>query len=97
MPFMKKVNGKSVRDYGRELEWEHTKKPNRVKDRAERNAARSEMEKAGKVHKGDGKQVDHKKELVRGGSNSSSNLRVVNARTNLEKEAHRKQRVARKK
>ncbi len=49
------------------------------------------MEKAGKVHKGDGKQVDHKVELVRGGSNTDANLRVVSARTNLEKEAHRKQ------
>ena len=46
---------------------------------------------AGKVHKGDGKQVDHKVELVRGGSNTTDNLRVVSARTNLEKEAHRKQ------
>lgn len=55
------------------------------------------MEAAGKVTKGDGKQVDHKKELVKGGSNSNSNLRVVTARTNLEKEAKRKQSVARKK
>lgn len=55
------------------------------------------MEKSGQVHKGDGKQVDHKKELVRGGSNSTSNLRVVTAKTNLEKEAKRKQSVARKK
>ena len=55
------------------------------------------MEKAGKVTKGDGKQVDHKKELVRGGSNDKSNLRVVTAKTNLEKEARRKQSVARKK
>lgn len=49
------------------------------------------MMKAGKVQKGDGKQVDHKVELVRGGSNATDNLRVVSARTNLEKEAHRKQ------
>ena len=55
------------------------------------------MEKEGKVHKGDGKQVDHKKELVRGGSTGRSNLRVVSDKTNLEKEAKRKQSVARKK
>jgi len=54
------------------------------------------MMKAGKVHKGDGKQVDHKTELVKGGSNDKSNLRVVTARTNLEKEAHRKQRQVKK-
>ena len=72
MPFMK--NGK--RDYKRELEWEHKKKPNRVKDRADRNAARSEMAKAGLVHKGDGKDVDHKTPLSKGGSTGRSNLRV---------------------
>ena len=55
------------------------------------------MEKAGKVRKGDGKQVDHKLELVRGGSNAKSNLRVVNDRTNLEKEAKRKQAAAKRK
>ena len=78
MPFMK--NGK--RDYKRELQWEHDKKPTRVKDRAERNAARSTMEKAGKVHKGDGKDVDHKVPLSKGGSTAKSNLRVVSATTN---------------
>ena len=54
------------------------------------------MMKAGKVHKGDGKQVDHKVELVRGGNNTDANLRVVSERTNLEKEAHRKQAEAKK-
>lgn len=86
MPFM--TGGK--RDYKRELEWEHKKKPNRVKQRAERNAARR---RAG-LKVGDPRQVDHIKELVRGGSNSPSNIRVVSARTNLEKEAKRKQKVA---
>ena len=92
MPFQK--NGK--RDYKRELQWEKTHKPNRVKDRAERNSARSQMEKEGKVRKGDGKQVDHKKPLSQGGSNSRSNLRVVSDKTNLTKEANRKKRAAKK-
>lgn len=48
------------------------------------------MEKEGKVRKGDGKHVDHKKELVKNGSNSKSNLRVVSEKTNLKKEANRK-------
>lgn len=73
MPFQK--NGK--RDYKRELEWEHKKKPERAKQRAERNRARSIMEDAGKVRKGDGKDVDHKVPLSKGGSKSTSNLRVV--------------------
>lgn len=40
------------------------------------------MEKAGKVHKGDGKDVDHKTPLSKGGSTNRSNLRVVPASVN---------------
>lgn len=40
------------------------------------------MEKKGLVHKGDGKDVDHKVPLSHGGGNSSSNLRVVPASKN---------------
>ena len=57
-------------------------RPEQKKNRAERNAARREMEKAGVVHKGDGKDVDHKKMLDNGGSNARSNLRVVDQKTN---------------
>lgn len=52
-------------------------KPDQIKKRAERNHARLEMEKAGKVHKGDKKDVDHIKPLVKGGSNDVSNMRVI--------------------
>lgn len=52
------------------------------KKRAMRNAARREAEKKGLVTKGDGKDVDHKKPLAKGGTNSSGNLRVVPASTN---------------
>jgi len=51
-------------------------KPEQIKNRAQRNAARAEMEKKGAVSKGDGKDVDHKTPISKGGSNSSSNLRV---------------------
>lgn len=51
--------------------------PEAKRQRAMRNAARAEMESRGLVHKGDGKEVDHKNPLSRGGSNASSNLRVV--------------------
>ena len=54
----------------------YNSKPEQVKKRTERNAARREMMKAGVVHKGDGKDVDHKKPLAKGGSNDRSNLRV---------------------
>lgn len=56
---------------------EYNARPEQKKNRAERNAARREMEKKGLVHKGDGKDVDHKKPLDQGGTNDSSNLRVT--------------------
>ena len=77
MPFMK--NGK--RDYKKEVQ-AYTSKPEVKKKRAAQNAARREMEKAGKVHKGDGKAVDHIKPLSKGGTNSKTNLRVVPERQN---------------
>jgi hypothetical protein len=46
-------------------------------NRAKRNGARAEMAKAGKVKKGDGKDVDHKKAMKNGGTNSKGNLRVL--------------------
>lgn len=77
MPFMK--NGK--RDYKREVAL-YTSKPSVVKKRVEQNKARRVMEKAGLVHKGDGKDVDHKTPLSKGGGGSRSNLRVVPRSTN---------------
>lgn len=52
-------------------------KPEQIKKRDMRNAARREMEKKGLVSKGDGKDVDHKQPLVKGGGNGAGNLRVV--------------------
>jgi 5-methylcytosine-specific restriction endonuclease McrA len=43
------------------------------------------MAAAGLVKKGDGKHVDHIKPLSKGGSNGRKNLRVVSAKTNLQK------------
>lgn len=78
MPFMK--NGK--RDYKREVAL-YTSKPEVIKKRTEQNAARAEMVKAGKAHKGDGKDVDHKTPLSKGGApRDKSNLRVVSASAN---------------
>lgn len=47
------------------------------KKRAARNKARRQLEREGKVSKGDGKDVDHKKPLAKGGSNERSNLTAV--------------------
>ena len=56
--------------------------PEQVKKREMRNKARAQLEKAGKVKKGDGKDVDHKKMLDGNGTNATSNLRVVDKTTN---------------
>lgn len=54
--------------------------------RAQRNGARAAMEKAGKVSKGDGKDVDHKQHKARGKlNNSTSNLRVMDKSKNRAK------------
>jgi hypothetical protein len=45
-------------------------------DNAKRLKIRREAVKAGKVHKGDGKDLDHTKPLSKGGPNTLSNTRV---------------------
>lgn len=60
-------------------------KPEQIKNRSERNQARREAEKQGLVHKGDQREVDHKKPLSKGGSNSKKNTRVVSRTENRKK------------
>lgn len=56
------------------------------KRRAQRNAARREMEKAGKVSRGDGKEVDHVRHKARGMlNNKPSNLKVISRSANRAK------------
>ena len=78
MPFM--TNGK--RDYKKELNWEHTKKKNRVKDRAQRNAARAAVKKKMGAAAIKGKDVGHKKAVSKGGKNGLANLFVQNPSAN---------------
>jgi HNH endonuclease len=52
------------------------------KKRAQRNKARRMLEREGVVQKGDGKDVDHKKPLSKGGTTTRSNLRAVPASKN---------------
>lgn len=77
MPYMR--NGK--RDYKRENEL-YNSRPEQRKARSERTQARNEAIKEGLVRRGDGKDIDHKKPLSKGGSNSPSNRRVVSASSN---------------
>lgn len=67
------------RDYAAEYKNYHAS-PEQKKKRASRNAARADMEKAGKVRKGDGKDVDHKNTNAR--DNSKGNLRVQSKSAN---------------
>lgn len=57
-------------------------RPEEVAKRVKRNQARAKMEAAGKVSKGDNRDVDHKTPLKRGGSNGTSNLAVKSETAN---------------
>lgn len=76
MPYVNKP-----RPYKKEYEqYDGTEKVK--KKRAERNKARRIMMEAGQVHKGDGKDVDHRVPLSKGGKTTKSNLRVKTASDN---------------
>lgn len=72
---------RKIRDYRDEYD-KYQGTSEQKKNRAKRNTARAQAEKSGSVHKGDGKDVDHKKPLSKGGSNGKSNRRVVSASSN---------------
>jgi len=74
------------RDYAKEYR-DYQGTPEQIKRRAQRNAARRKMEAAGRVHKGDGKEVDHKN--FNTANNSNSNLRVVSRAVNRRKQPKR--------
>lgn len=53
-----------------------------LKRQRERMRARRALEKEGKVSKGDGKEVNHKKPLKAGGSNARSNIEITTRKKN---------------
>lgn len=69
---------------------EYNARPEQKKRRAERNASRRKMEKAGKVRKGDGKDVDHKNHNT--ADQSSKNLQVIDKSKNRAMNQHSKRR-----
>lgn len=77
MPYMS--NGK--RDYKKEREKYHSR-PEQMENNRARKKARRELESEGKVRPFDGKDVDHKTPLKKGGGNGKSNLRVQSRKTN---------------
>lgn len=66
----------------------YNSKPSSKKDRASRNAARSEAMKEGKVRKGDGKDIDHKDSNPR--NNKKGNTQVMSASKNRAMNQHDK-------
>ena len=70
------TNGR--RNYAAELAWEHKHKKSRVKDRAQRNAARAAVKKKVGASALQGKDVGHKKAVSKGGKNGLANLFVQN-------------------
>lgn len=69
------------RDYAKEYREYHSK-PEQVKNRAQRNAARREYKKDNPGVNIEGKDIDHKKRIDHGGTNSKSNLRVSSVKAN---------------
>jgi 5-methylcytosine-specific restriction endonuclease McrA len=65
-----------ARDYRQEYDRYQGTPEQRKKNNA-RKRARYAMEKAGRVREGDGKDVDHKKPIAKGGGNGLGNLRVT--------------------
>lgn len=73
------TNGK--RDYKKEYAKYHSR-DEQIKNRTARTTARRQSNAAGTTSKGDGKDLDHKRPLSKGGSTGKSNLRVVSKSSN---------------
>jgi len=71
------------RDYKKEYARDHSGASSK-KDRASRNKVRAQMAKAGKVRKGDKKDVDHKDGNPK--NNSKKNLQVMSRSKNRSKQ-----------
>lgn len=76
-----------ARDYAKEYREYHAK-PEQIKRRAQRNAARRAAEKRGAVRKGDGKEVDHLGSN-RKGPLDNSKTKVVSRRANRKRQPKR--------
>lgn len=83
----------TLRDYAREYRrFQSSRKAK--KDRAARNKARRLAEKEGRVHKGDGKEVDHKDSNPQ--HNTKSNIRVISRHANRAKKENSRRRGSRR-
>lgn len=71
---------KNPRNYKKEYN-EYHGKPSQIANRASRNKARADKG----LKKGDGREVDHKKPLSKGGGGNKANLRVTTRTANRRK------------
>lgn len=76
-------NKATGRDYTYDTEYQSS--PKQKRNRAKRNAARSRAIKNGSARRGDNTDVDHVRPLSKGGSNKSSNTRVISRSANRRK------------
>lgn len=79
----------NAREYSR---YQSSKKAKR--DRAARNRNRREAEREGRVHKGDGKSIDHRDSNPR--NNAKSNLRVMSRSRNAGRKENSRRRGSRR-
>ena len=77
MPYM--TNGR--RDYKKENRL-YNSKPEQIKARGERTTLRRQANASGVTSKGDGRDLDHKKPLSKGGANTMANARVTTQSAN---------------
>lgn len=80
---MPRKNPDGTRDYSYDKKYESS--PKQRAARVERDLARRQLAKEGKVSKGDGKDVDHIRPVSKGGTNKPSNLRAISASANRAK------------
>ncbi len=78
---------RAPRDYKKEYRDYHGK-PEQKKRRADRNSARRKAQRAGRVHKGDNKEVDHRGSH-RKGRLSNVSTRVVSRKQNRSRQPKR--------
>lgn len=78
------IQKEKARNYREEYR-EYHGKPKQIKERAQRNAARSELG----LKRGDPREADHRNPISNGGSNSKRNLRAVSRDTNRSKGANK--------
>lgn len=76
-----------ARDYAKEYR-DYQGTPEQIKRRAQRNAARAKAVKAGKAHKGDGKEVDHLG-FNRKGALNNGRVKVVSRAANRKRQPKR--------